>query len=1059
MDKKKLKVILKLPKPLKRSHEDESSDGPSCSDSRNGLRSMLEYSNEAQLSPSSAPPKKRKLTTFAREIPSPAQSSGSRELLAWGSPLSQGITKRPRKPKVTLDPHISPAKPPKGPLVKPHKNYASSTQGSLLGLKISMEAVLDKLQKKDVYNVFAEPVKAEQVPDYYDVIKDPMDFLTMRKRINAGHYTSWEQFKMDILLVCGNAMRYNAPGTFYFRQAKLLQDASKKAIEAAQSGEPEKPRGKRGRKPKAWSLPADKRSKPESQDRLQLDVADGISVQYDHSGRIGSWDDTTGIDGEESTGGAPLYSLDTLVVKASKVASLQQKLAKTAGQSGLAKGKSSWGGARVKSKVGDVDSDRRSLGKANVQLNTAGPARVAEGRHEVEQVQQHSKTELGGSSRAHAQRDGLKDGRRPLLPKDNRRTTYRPKRLPGLGYGPSPTAGGEHRHVVPTGWLPEHAYARSLALFAASFGPTGWRMAAATIRGVLPTEVEFGPGWVGEPPADQIPGDGGICSVPVKAQAAGAAPATPQLLPAASHQAVQSQLQVPVPYGSQNVATPQINDGDGDTDQTPILTGLAGLSYLQEAGRAGCGRQDRSEIVAKGMGYSSRQASRVPGAGGEGLHQAGKMEGLPGSYSMPGPSLNSPPPSIMTRLPGPTTLVTDPPASTARVPSPQYSSGHGGSASGLRVAGPSQSGHDLTSGALHPPQPGAMSAPLCDASDTGTETTSSKGPFCASSTYLSPPPSGHPPRAALKSPPFVPTSATQQGHGAGVAPSLASLTAGHREHHSGQESHSAGPSPSKELPPRAEGTRDDIHRTTPPKDFKSPVRATSTDDAQTRYGKQARAGHMASGEGGVAPPFTIPPYGAVHSWMGGPAARDLPPEALRATMFPYVPQLPSSGSRFSSASGAHHQSLDAWGKGSTLRPALDPQAGLVARTQELGSSALGQGPNQQVMGGGSFYSGASSSYQQQPSVVSQAQSVPSIWRPQVIASKSTGSRSLSAGFHADLKAENSHQLGSGPALQTGASLHGVEQQQLEQISNQHKSSTLDVHRPFLDLNDLAQADD
>jgi len=44
----------------------------------------------------------------------------------------------------------------------------------------------------------------------------------------------------------------------------------------------------------------------------------------------------------------------------------------------------------------------------------------------------------------------------------------------------------------------EHAYARSLARFAANIGPIGWEIAAKRIERVLPPGTKFGPGWVGE---------------------------------------------------------------------------------------------------------------------------------------------------------------------------------------------------------------------------------------------------------------------------------------------------------------------------------------------------------------------------------------------------------------------------------------------------------------------------------------------------------------------------------------------------------------------------------
>ncbi|XP_077219899.1 uncharacterized protein LOC143854059 [Tasmannia lanceolata] len=91
-----------------------------------------------------------------------------------------------------------------------------------------LELILDKLQKKDTYGVYAEPVDPEELPDYHDIIEHPMDFGTIRKKLSTGAYSCLEQFENDVFLVCTNAMQYNAPETIYFRQARSIQDLARK---------------------------------------------------------------------------------------------------------------------------------------------------------------------------------------------------------------------------------------------------------------------------------------------------------------------------------------------------------------------------------------------------------------------------------------------------------------------------------------------------------------------------------------------------------------------------------------------------------------------------------------------------------------------------------------------------------------------------------------------------------------------------------------------------------------------------------------------------------------
>ena len=52
-------------------------------------------------------------------------------------------------------------------------------------------------------------VVCSQVPDYAEVIKNPMDLFTMNNKINLHQYTSARQFLSDIDLITSNALEYN----------------------------------------------------------------------------------------------------------------------------------------------------------------------------------------------------------------------------------------------------------------------------------------------------------------------------------------------------------------------------------------------------------------------------------------------------------------------------------------------------------------------------------------------------------------------------------------------------------------------------------------------------------------------------------------------------------------------------------------------------------------------------------------------------------------------------------------------------------------------------------
>ncbi|XP_057794687.1 uncharacterized protein LOC131010982 [Salvia miltiorrhiza] len=91
--------------------------------------------------------------------------------------------------------------------------------------------ILDRLQKKDTYGVFSEPVDVNELPDYFEVIDQPMDFGTVRKKLDRGAYKKLEELEADVFLICSNAMLYNSPDTVYYRQARSIQDIAKRDFE------------------------------------------------------------------------------------------------------------------------------------------------------------------------------------------------------------------------------------------------------------------------------------------------------------------------------------------------------------------------------------------------------------------------------------------------------------------------------------------------------------------------------------------------------------------------------------------------------------------------------------------------------------------------------------------------------------------------------------------------------------------------------------------------------------------------------------------------------------
>ena len=96
--------------------------------------------------------------------------------------------------------------------------------------KKSCLEVLKRLQEHEYGYIFANPVDPVKLglPDYFDVIKKPMDFGTIQKNIDGSSYHSFDAFKLDVHLTFDNAMEYNAETTPVHEIAKEL----KKVFEA-----------------------------------------------------------------------------------------------------------------------------------------------------------------------------------------------------------------------------------------------------------------------------------------------------------------------------------------------------------------------------------------------------------------------------------------------------------------------------------------------------------------------------------------------------------------------------------------------------------------------------------------------------------------------------------------------------------------------------------------------------------------------------------------------------------------------------------------------------------
>ncbi|PWY97894.1 hypothetical protein BCV70DRAFT_42705 [Testicularia cyperi] len=101
-----------------------------------------------------------------------------------------------------------------------------------------MRAALARFEASDKYGFFSVPVSRVDVPDYYDIIKEPMDWAAIRDNINEKRYDTITQMRADVLKVASNAMTYNKVDTPYHKAATKILKLIPEVFDSLEKVEP-----------------------------------------------------------------------------------------------------------------------------------------------------------------------------------------------------------------------------------------------------------------------------------------------------------------------------------------------------------------------------------------------------------------------------------------------------------------------------------------------------------------------------------------------------------------------------------------------------------------------------------------------------------------------------------------------------------------------------------------------------------------------------------------------------------------------------------------------------
>ena len=91
-------------------------------------------------------------------------------------------------------------------------------------LKTELLALVGKVQEQQFSWPFREPVDTNEVTDYLDVVKEPIDLRTMEKRLRKGDwYTSKHMLYSDMMKMVNNCKLYNDESSSYYECAVSLE--------------------------------------------------------------------------------------------------------------------------------------------------------------------------------------------------------------------------------------------------------------------------------------------------------------------------------------------------------------------------------------------------------------------------------------------------------------------------------------------------------------------------------------------------------------------------------------------------------------------------------------------------------------------------------------------------------------------------------------------------------------------------------------------------------------------------------------------------------------------
>ncbi|XP_068280405.1 probable global transcription activator SNF2L2 [Nyctibius grandis] len=98
-----------------------------------------------------------------------------------------------------------------------------------------MNAIIDTVinykdsSGRQLSEVFIQLPSRKELPEYYELIRKPMDFKKIKERIRNHKYRNLSDLEKDVMLLCHNAQTFNLEGSQIYEDSIVLQSVFKSA--------------------------------------------------------------------------------------------------------------------------------------------------------------------------------------------------------------------------------------------------------------------------------------------------------------------------------------------------------------------------------------------------------------------------------------------------------------------------------------------------------------------------------------------------------------------------------------------------------------------------------------------------------------------------------------------------------------------------------------------------------------------------------------------------------------------------------------------------------------